>query len=138
MDYDTNDSLNPDTGELLQQEDSGPLMPVHVSVDGSVRVHQLPPRVATTRNVTIGDGSGGPDTFECLAAEDPRRQYFYVSCTGNPIMIAHDKQSLTQGIGAILPVGLLLPLPTSAPIYAKCNVGAATSVVSYWSGEWAD
>lgn len=136
MDFDTNDSLNPETDELLQQDHGGPLLPVMVQVDGSVRVHQLPPRVAHSRNVPVALSSD-PALVEIVAAEDPRRQYCKIICTGNPVFIGHDKQAVAQGTAGILPVGVPLELPTSAPIYAASASGGA-AVVSYWTGEWAD
>lgn len=138
QDFDTNHSMNPDLEDLQQEEaDAYAVAPVAVRVAGGVRVHQLPPRVANSRSLTVTD-SADQTALEIIASEDPRRQYLVVSCQTQPVYLGHSKQDVAAGVAGILPTGVLLHLPTSAPVYVRCATVGQTAVVSYWTGEWAD
>ena len=134
MDFDTNDSINPELPELEQEEDQA-LPAVDVRHVGPVKMHRLPARIAYSRNVNVV-ASSDPVTLENIASEDLRRSYIKVVCTGNPIFIGHTKQDVADGVAAILPINTLIELPTSAPVWVRGSGGAA--VVSYWIGNWAD
>lgn len=128
MDFDTNDSINPEIDDLLQ--DDGAKDPaVDVRVIGSMRTHKLPARVAHTRNLTIS-ASTDPALLEHVANEDLRREYLFVSVTGQPVFIGHDKQMVADGTSGILPVGSVLALPTSEPAWARAAGGPSTSTVT--------
>lgn len=135
MDFDTNESINPDT-EALQQEDlpGEPVVPVRQI--GPMLTHELPARVAYSRSVNVTE-SGDPAMLEIIASEDLRRKFLFVSVTGQPCHVGFDKQEVASGVAGILPIGMLLPLPTSAPVWVRA-AAVGTAVVSYWVGNWAD
>lgn len=132
---DTNDSINPDVPELLQEEqDAVPhAMVKHV---GPIEAHPLPARVAHSRTIRVTDSSN-PANLEIIASEDHRRQYVTVICTEQAIHIGHDKQMVADGTAGILPPEISLTLPTSAPIWVR-SFDPAGAQVSYWIGQWAD
>lgn len=131
-DFDTNDSINPDVEDLLQEDGQGePVVPVrHV---GPVRVHQLPARMAHSGTINVSDVS---DRAEDLA-EDFRRSYITIICTGQPVFVGHEKRAVQTGVAGILPINVPLTLHTSAALYFR-STNVAGSVVSYWAGNWAD
>lgn len=136
--FDTNDSLNPDVDDLLQEEQDGALH-APVKVLGSVRVHELPARVAHSRSLNVAGAAGSvdPSLVEQIGNEDLRRKWLFVVAATNPVFIGFDKQNVADGISGLLPVGVVLPLPAAAPIFVRSN-NAAGSIVSYWAGNWAD
>jgi hypothetical protein len=127
------EAIEPELDEVLQEE--GPVaVPVHHT--GPVGVHELPARLAFSRNLSVPTTTD-PGLVEQIANEDLRRKYLYVSCTGFPVVVGHDKQMVADGTAGILPVGFLLPLPAGVPVYVR-STGAGPAVVSYWAGYWAD
>jgi hypothetical protein len=132
------DAIQPGIDELLQEEYPGPAVPVRPV--GPVPIHKLPARVSTSRLLTVAaDVSGDTSAAaENIATDDLRREYLTIICTGNPIIVAHERQAAIDGTGAVLPVNIALTLPTGVPVWVRCATPAASSQVSYWSGNWAD
>lgn len=126
------DAIEPGLDEVMQEEYHGPAVPVRLS--GPITVNELPTRDAVSRNIGVTDQTNPP---ECIANEDLRRKFLYITVTGQPCFVGFDKQSVANGSCAILPVGTLLPLPTGMPIFVKA-ASAGAAVVSYWAGNWAD
>lgn len=134
-DFDENDSINPDLDDL-QQDNLANLPAVDVRLTGPALTHELPARVAHSRNINVTD-SATPEVIEQVANEDLRRKFLYISVTGFPCFVGFEKQSVIDGTAGILPVGQVLPLPTAAPVYVRA-AAVGTAVVSYWAGNWAD
>lgn len=138
MDFDTNDSINPDIEDLHQEDQESwpgePVVPVRQV--GPALTHELPARVAHSRTVNVTEASD-PALLEIIASEDLRRKFFFVIVTGQPCHVGFEKQDVASGVAGILPVGVLLPLPTSASVYVRA-AAVGTAVVSYWVGNWAD
>jgi len=136
--FDTNDSINPDLDELLQQEQDHNVR-VPVQIDHAVRVHELPSLVAHSRNLNVAGAAAGvnPDLVESIGPEDPRRKWMFILVETNPVFIGFDKQNVADGVSGRLPVGVVLPLPAAAPIFVR-STAAGGSIVSYWAGAWAD
>lgn len=134
-DYDTNHAIEPDLPEVYQED--GPATAVDVRVRGPVSVNELPARVGNSRNIVATD-SADPANLEQIATEDPRRKWLFVSVTGNPCYVGFDKQMVANGQVGILPVGIMLPIPVTEPVWVRCATPAGTSVVSYWAGHWAN
>jgi hypothetical protein len=132
------DSIEPDFADVQQYEE--PAEAVRVKTVGMTLVHELPARVANSRTLTVADAQQGDAgaAVEIIGDGDERRKYLKILCTGQPIYVGHDKQSVIAGTAAVLPAGVLLELPTSAPIMVRCATPAQTAVVSYWAGYWAD
>lgn len=124
-------AIEPDTDELMQEQYPGPAVPVRVT--GPLTVHELPTRDASSRSVTVSDVS----LPESIANEDPRRKFLYVTVTGQPCYVGFDKMSVANGTAGILPVGIMLAIPTMLPVFVRAAV-AGNAVVSYWAGSWAD
>lgn len=125
------DQSEPDIGELQQDYDAHPApFSVPVKHDGPVSTHELPTRTADSRwlNVTA------TETTQVAGAELARK-YLWVTCT-QAVYIGHDKRLVDMGEAGQLPAGVLLPLPTAAPVYARAVTAAG--VLSYWRGNWAD
>ena len=137
VDYEA-DAIQPGVDELLQEEWPGPAVPVRPV--GPVETHKLPARVSTSRLLTVAADVGGDTTaaVENIATDDLRREYLYLVCTGQPLIVAHEKQAAIDGTGAVLPVNVLLTLPTAVPVFVRCATAGQSSQVSYWSGNWAD
>lgn len=132
-DFDTNNSINPDLEELLQ-EDAGHQPVVPVRQMGPAPVQTLAARHAYSGSVNVTETTNPP---ECIASEDLRRRYITIVCTGVPVFVGHEKQDVINGRAAILPINTPLTLPTTAQVWVRsAAVGAA--VVSYWVGNWAD
>lgn len=132
------DAIEPDYDDVQQSDEA--VEAVRVKTVGMTLVHELPARVANSRSLSVSDvlQADAAAAIETLGDGDDRRKYLKLICTGQPIYVGHDKQSVLAGTAAILPAGLLLELPTSAPIYVRCATPAQTAVVSYWAGYWAD
>jgi hypothetical protein len=135
MDFDTNDSVNPDVEDLLQ-EDQGGSPHALVRHVGPINAHVLPARLAHSRSIRVTD-SASPANLEIIASEDQRRQYVAIICTEQAIFVGHDKQMVADGLSGILPPGIPLYLPTTAEIWVR-SFDPAGSQVSYWVGQWAD
>lgn len=135
MDFDQDDSMNPDVEDLLQEDqDHDPHALVrHV---GPIQAHVLPARVAYSRSINVTD-SADQTNLEIVGSDDPRRLYVAILCTGNPVFVGHDKTTVATGVAGILPINMVLYLPTTALIYVR-STNVAGSVVSYWVGQWAD
>lgn len=125
-------AIEPDVDELHQEDLSAEA--VLVKPVGPIGVHELPARVAHTRNITVSDTTNPP---EQVANEDLRRKSLTIICTGVPIFVAHDKQAAIDGTAGILPVGVALTLPVGVPVWVRA-AAVGDAVVSYWSGNWAD
>lgn len=134
--YDENgldgEAITPDLDDVMQEEYTGPAVPVRLS--GPVTVNELPTRDAVSKNITVSDTTNPP---EMIVSEDLRRKFLYITITGQPCYVGFDKQSVMNGTAAILPVGMLIPLPTAMPVWVRAAT-AGNSVVSYWAGTWAD
>lgn len=132
------EAIEPDLDEL--QQTAPHIEAVAVRQIGPVQTNAMPARIANSRNLNVSDVSaaGAPgDAIETIGDNDDRRMYLVVMCTGQPIYLGHDKQSVLQGTAGILPVGVPLRLDTAAPMYVRAAL-AGVAVVSYWSGYWAD
>lgn len=129
-------AMLPDDIDELRQIPDDDYKPVRVRVEGPILGHELPARTAFSRSVNVSNGTD-PVALEQVAAGDPRIKYLTIIVGTNPAYVGHDKQGVSDGICGILPVGVPLTLPTSAPIWVRSTV-AGGSVVSYWSGNWAD
>lgn len=134
-DYDAGDAIEPDLDDVLQETSDLPAVVVRQA--GPVRTHELPTRRAYTRNVNVTDAVDQV-ALEQIAAEDLTRKYLYVSVTGAPCYVGHDRGDVAAGISGILPVGLMLPLPTGAPVWVRSASAGVTAVLSWWAGNWAD
>lgn len=135
MDFDTNNSVNPDIEELQQEDhDGAPAVPVCIT--GPALTHELPARVAHSRNVNVTESSD-PALLEAVASEDLRRKFFFIIVTGQPCHVGFEKQEVASGVAGILPVGVVLPLPVTTPVWVRA-AAVGTAVVSYWVGNWAD
>lgn len=132
QDFDTNDSMNPDLDDLLQRQQDGELH-APVKVIGPVRTTRLPARLGFSRSLAINNAAG---LCEGIAA-DPRRAYFIIYCTDQPIYLGHSKQSVLDGSAAILDTFFVLELATSDEIWIR-GTNAAVSNVHYFLGQWAD
>lgn len=131
------EGIEPDIDQLQQEEYRGPAVPVRLT--GPVTANELPTRDSTSRSINVAQTIAGSaaDAAEQIATADPRRKYLTVLCTGNPILIGHTKQEVLDAVCGVLPVGVPLNLPTSEPVWVR-STAAGGSVVSYWSGCWAD
>lgn len=132
------EAIEPGVDNLLQEEYPGPAVPVRPV--GPVTVHELPTRVSSSRNLQVYDmlQTDPGSAVEQLAPGDLRRKYFLVLATVQPIFVGHEKQAVMDGTAGILPVGIVLSLPTGAAVYARCATPGQAATVSYWSGNWAD
>lgn len=121
--------------DVLQQdydESPSPLanMVVPVRLDGPSPVHELPARTASSRYVNTDPAN----VIEVLPF-DLRRKYVFLMCT-QPAWIGHDKRLTDAGEVGQIPAGIVLALPTSAPIF--CKAVTTTGVLSWWAGYWSD
>lgn len=119
----------------LRQRDDDRYPAVRVKHEGPVLGHELPARTAYSRSVTVTTAAD-PNTLEQIAAGDPRVKYVVLLATDQPIYVGHDKQDVANGICGVLPAGIPITLPTSAPIWVRATT--APAIVSWWAGNWAD
>lgn len=132
-DYDTHGAIEPELGELFQ-EDTGTLE-VPVRLGKPVGAYNLAARILHSYNAAVAQTSD-PALLEQIGTEDMRRMFVTIICTGNPIFIGPDKQLVANGRAGILPVGVPITLPVTTPLWCAGSGGNAT--VSVWVGNWAD
>lgn len=129
----TDDAIDPQLGELEQQDI--PFPPVIVEPRGPVQTHELPARHGTSKTINV---SNVADNAETLGGEDLRRKWIKILCTGQAVRIGFSKKDVASSdTSGVLPINTILTLETSEAVWV-CSTNAAGSVVSYWTGSWAD
>jgi hypothetical protein len=122
-----NPNHEPDVADETQEEPAevSPHPPVLVTIDGPVRVQQLPGvRTIFTRVVASGD-----QTPVVLVNPDLRRREVKF-LSDQPILISDDQQAVIGNSAPIWPANLLLPIPGSGKIYVKSNTpGTAATII---------
>lgn len=124
------DHSEPMLGELQQDYDAVSPLTVPVRHDGPITTHELPTRTADSRWLNVGL----TETVQVAGAELARKYCWVV--TTQTMYVGHDKRMVDAGEVGQLPAGVLLPLDTAAPIYARAVTTAG--ILSYWRGNWAD
>lgn len=121
--------------DVIQQDyDEGPAplasITVPVRTDGPVLVHHLPTRSSTSRYINTALG-----VVSEVAPFDLRREYLIVTTT-QAVYLGHDKQLVSMGETGQIPAGVMVTLPTSAPVY--CMPVTTAGILSWWAGQWSE
>jgi hypothetical protein len=121
----------PDVDEVVQEEPTEThIQPVPVTIEGPVRVQELPSRVASTRSYILST------TPEQILGADPRRRRALLVGVTNIIWLGTTPNDVTGPYPFALPVGVPIVLEHQAPIYAASATGTAT--LSMVVENWAD
>jgi hypothetical protein len=117
------------TGDLeqVQQEDADafPLRPIAVTIDGVAPVHLVGSRAGALFSKGI---DVDPVAVKLLSA-DQRRRSAQILTSGQAVYIATDQASANQGVGVVLPPGILLPFTATDELWARVAAGVATVTV---------
>lgn len=134
------ESVPEEIEEIVPTDPVGPVVPV--SVENPVRVQQLPSRSGVPRSLNI-------KVAETLIGHDLRRRVLRIFLpslivaeaeTNFPIRLGNTQQSVEDGTGFLLSVGVVLELTHADTVWA---ISTATgpdevSVVSLMTENWAD
>jgi hypothetical protein len=124
----------PDAEDVQGEEiDGNPRIPiVPVSVEGPVRVQQLPSRLGDARTVkllpaaSITPHAAGEVTFR--RNKDPRRRRLILLSTDKPFYYAMEQESAERGSGALWPINVPLPVEHCEEFYLASADAAGTTL----------
>ena len=129
--------LQPDTGEVLQEEAPDEYTSVAVcvtEVKTPVRVQRLPEKGGSTRTRVISDTRA----VQVLDA-DHRRGSAVVMSIDEPVYIGIGRASIEDpSTMSIWPINVPWPCGATVDVYVRCATDAATSRVSITTGLWAE
>lgn len=125
--------LQPDTGEVLQEELYEMAVTGEVSVCGPVRTQELPRKSGATRTRVV------TDTKYVQALEnDPRRGFMLVMSMDAEVLFGFTEASMQDASAAsVWPKGVPLTLPVAAELWLQCAESGKTTRVSVTTGLWA-
>lgn len=125
--------LQPDVGEVLQEEPY--TMPVtgEVSICGPVRTQELPRKSGATKTRTVGD-----TTYVQLLDNDARRGFMLVMSMDAELYFGFSEASMQASSAmSVWPKGVPLTLPVAAELWVLCAEATKTTRVSVTTGLWA-
>lgn len=132
---DTQSELQPDTGEVLQEEPQRyTAIPVCVEdVQGPVRVQSLPRKAGSTRTRTVG----ATRVVQVLEA-DPRRASALLMSVDQAMYVAFSEAAAQDpSTMSLWPAGIPFPVTAVVDVYVLCAVDAQTTQVSVTTELWA-
>jgi hypothetical protein len=125
--------LQPDVGDVLQEEPY--TMPVTgaVAVDGPVRTQELPRRNGATKSRTVSDTA-----YVQLLDNDPRRGFMLVMSMDAELYYGFTEASMqAPSAMSVWPAKVPLTLPVAAELWVMCAEAGKTTRVSVTTGLWA-
>lgn len=126
--------LQPDVGEVLQQEPYGDTHKVDVVVCGPVRTQPLPRKGGTTFTKTVGVLGGSPGALNVLRA-DHRRAVAYLTAPAPFLVAYNDANAQSVDTMALIPANVLLPVSATVDVWIAAP--SATVAVSVLVEDWA-
>lgn len=125
--------LQPDVGEVLQEEPYKMAVTGEVSVCGPVRTQELPRKSGATKTKTVGDTA-----YVQLLDNDPRRGFMLVMSMDAELYFGFSEASMqAPSAMSVWPKGVPLPLPVAAELWVQCAESGKTTRVSVTTGLWA-
>lgn len=126
--------LQPDTGEVLQEEPYVMAVQGAVSVKGPVRVQELPLKGGGTRTKSVGDTK-----FIQVLEADKRRGRAVLMSMDEEVYIGFSEAAMQDPIAStVWPAGVPFEVPAAVEAYVMCAVAAATTRVSVTTYLWAE
>lgn len=125
--------LQPDVGEVLQEEPYKMAVTGEVSVCGPVRTQELPRKNGATKTRVVGDTA-----YVQLLDNDPRRGFMLVMSMDAELYYGFTEASMQASSAmSVWPKGVPLTLPVAAELWVMCAEAAKTTRVSVTTGLWA-
>lgn len=125
--------IMPDAAEIqgVESAPSTKFPTVPVTVEGPVRVEQLPSRLGDARTFKVQPAASiaahvsGDTTFR--RNKDPRRRRVILLSTDQPFYYAMDQETVERGQGALWPINVALPVEHTDEFFlASANVAGST------------
>lgn len=135
----SHDQGSPYTGDLDQVNQEDPpavlsLPPVQVDVRGVVPVHTVGSRAGAMFSKQVDDSANGVK----LVSADSRRRVVRIVTSGQTIVLATDQATANQGVGFIVPVGLVVEFTGTDELWVRNANAGTVAVVSVMAENWAD
>ncbi|MFJ3812582.1 hypothetical protein ACIPWE_40265 [Streptomyces sp. NPDC090073] len=125
--------LQPDVGEVLQEEPYNMPVTGEVSVCGPVRTQELPRKAGATKTRTVGDTQ-----YVCLLDNDYRRGFMTVMSMDAEMYFGFTEASMQASTAmSVWPKAVPLTLPISSELWVQCAESGKTTRVSVTTGLWA-
>lgn len=128
----TEPDLQPDTGDLLQEEQVPGLTAIPVVVEGPTRVVELP-----AQDLVLGQVDVDNTTPVRIFGRDPRRKRLQLVASGGSVRIATSQKQAVPGNGAVWPVGVPYMVNAMTEVWVIAVSGSPVTV-SYSAEQWAD
>lgn len=129
----TTNDLQPDVGEVLQEEPYQMAVTGEVSVCGPVRTQELPRKSGATKTRVVSDTK-----YVQLLENDPRRGFMLVMSMDRELYYGFSEASMQDPSAmSVWPKGVPLPLPVAAELWVQCAEAAQSTRVSVTTGLWA-
>lgn len=125
--------LQPDTGEVLQEEPYQMAVTGEVAVCGPVRTQELPRKSGATKTKVVSDTQ-----YVQLLENDARRGFMLVMSMDAELLFAFSEASMQAAPAmSVWPKGVPLTLPVAAELWVQCGESGKTTRVSVTTGLWA-
>jgi hypothetical protein len=125
--------LQPDVGEVLQEEPYQMPVTGEVSVCGPVRTQELPRKSGATKTRTVTDTA-----YVQLLDSDPRRGFMTVMSMDREIYFGFSEAAMQATTAmSVWPKAVPLVLPVAAELWVQCAESGQTTRVSVTTGLWA-
>jgi hypothetical protein len=125
--------LQPDVGEVLQEEPYQMPVTGEVSVCGPVRTQELPRKHGATKTRTVTDTQ-----YVQLLDSDPRRGFILVMSMDAELYYGFTEASMqATNAMSVWPKGVPLTLPLATELWVQCAEATKTTRVSVTTGLWA-
>jgi hypothetical protein len=128
------EQLQPDTGEVLQEEPYVMAVTGAVTVAGPVRTQELPRKGAATRTRTVTDTQ-----YVQVLEADPRRASVLLMSMDQEMYVGFSEASMQapESAATVWPAGVPFPLSAAVDVYVMCAATGQTTRVSVTSFLWA-
>lgn len=125
--------LQPDVGEVLQEEPYKMTVTGEVAVCGPVRTQELPRKGGATKTKVVSD-----TVYVQMLDNDMRRGFVVVMSMDAELYFGFGEASM-QAVGAmsVWPKGVALPVPVASELWVQCAEAGKTTRVSVTTGLWA-
>jgi hypothetical protein len=133
----TEPDLQPDIGEVLQEEPDYKAPPIGVAVCGPVRTQALPRKGGSTRTLALSS-----DTVVHILRPDHRRAAAVLVSHTADFLIAYSEASSThESTMARIPMGTLFTVTATVDVYVRCvgdEENPETTTLSVIQERWAE
>jgi hypothetical protein len=125
--------LQPDVGDVLQEEPYKMAVTGEVSVCGPVRVQELPRKAGATKTRTVSDTK-----YVQLLDNDPRRGFMVLMSLDQEMAFGFSEASMQDPSAMTAwPKGVPCPLPVATEVWVICSAAGQSTRVSVTTGLWA-